>query len=171
MPNFSEAFHSYFFKGPTIKDLEPDLLNLTPSEQKVILSVMQKDSEMKGKIEEQNIIADWTKKFHTTKKCCEKRHCHCDYQEKELKMKRKRLKSLKSPSVEYALELSKQILESPSCTPKSPSQEISCSKTIKKNSATHLTVTDGTGKRRPTLLKSSKVSLEWQSFLLFGLGK
>ena len=163
MPNLSEVFQR-FYKGPSIKDLEPDLLNLTESEQQIILAVIKKDSELKGKTEEQNVIENWTKKVQNVpKKCCEKRHCHCD-SEKELKTKqRKKPELLKSPSVEYTLELSKQILESPTCTPKSPSQEISCAKTIKKNTSTHLTVQNGVDKRRATLMKISKVCTVSQS--------
>ena len=52
-----------------------------------------------------------------SKKCCEKRHCHCD--EKQSKEKKKMsLKDLRSPSMEYALELGKQILKSPLSSPK-----------------------------------------------------
>ena len=52
-----------------------------------------------------------------SKKCCERRHCHCD--EKQSKEKKKMsLKDLRSPSMEYALELGKQILKSPLSSPK-----------------------------------------------------
>ena len=51
------------------------------------------------------------------KKCCEKRHCHC------AKEKKLSLKDLKSPSMEYALELSKQILKK---SPLSSSDSSSC---------------------------------------------
>ena len=46
-----------------------------------------------------------------SKKCCEKRHCHCLSPMKEAK--KMALKDLRSPSMEYALELGKQILKSP----------------------------------------------------------
>ena len=50
-----------------------------------------------------------------SKKCCEKRHCHCEIVKETKKMA---LKDLKSPSMEYALELGKQILKSPLNSPK-----------------------------------------------------
>ena len=54
-----------------------------------------------------------------TKTCCEKRHCHCETKIKESKERKKMsLKDLKSPSMEYALELGKQILKSPLTSPK-----------------------------------------------------
>ena len=85
--------------------------------------------------------------------------------EKALQTKRKKLKSLRSPSVEYALELSKQILHSPTLSTKSPCQESSSTTptTEKKcqNPSTDtnhlLAVKDNTKSKRGTL-KASKVS-------------
>ena len=94
---------------------------------------------------------------------CGKRHCHCDTEKNKaltLKTKRKRLKSLRSPSVEYALELSKQILHSPL----SPCHDSSTSGSTDRKSSqnpssdtNHLTVKIDSKRKRGTL-KSSKAS-------------
>ena len=61
MPKFN--LQDFFTKSsPSVKDLEPDLLNLTDSERKVILTVMQKDLVLKGvhnNQENHEILNDW----------------------------------------------------------------------------------------------------------------
>ena len=85
MPNLQDFFTK---SSPSVKDLEPDLLNLTDAERKVILKVMQKDLILKGNPnhEDHEILNEWQMKIKnsehqkTLKKECEcgKRHCHCD---------------------------------------------------------------------------------------------
>ena len=176
MPKFN--LQDFFTKSsPSVKDLEPDLLNLTDSERKVILTVMQKDLVLKGvqnNQENHEVLNDWLlqSKIKTVSKkepleceSCGKRHCHCDTEKNKaltLKTKRKRLKSLRSPSVEYALELSKQILHSPLSPCHDSSTTASTGKKSSQNPASdtnHLTVKkDKMLKRKRGTLKSSKAS-------------